>query len=72
MALRKMLIKEKVCYYFDSRFFEVDGRKFEIIGSRSTGLGAHAVIHDIRDMETGMVFERSMVKIIDKLKHTAK
>ena len=66
MALISQIIKGKKYYGFDDRFFEIGGKKFEIIGSKSTGRGAHDVIHTIRD-EEGNYYEIAMEKLLKRL-----
>ena len=41
-------INKKTAYYLESRFFEVDGKRYEITGTRSTGRGAHDSIHMVK------------------------
>lgn len=60
------IINGKKCYGFDDRFFTVDGKKYEIIGSRSTGRGAHDVVHTIKD-ENGNYYDIPMEKLLKKL-----
>lgn len=66
MPLISQIIKGKKCYGFDDRFFEINGKKYEIIGSKSTGRGAHDVIHTIKD-EDGNYHEIPMEKLLKKL-----
>ena len=42
------VMNKKQVYYLDSRFFEADGKRFEITGTRSTGPGAHDSIHMVK------------------------
>ena len=41
-------INKKTAYYLESRFFEADGKRFEITGTRSTGPGAHDSVHMVK------------------------
>lgn len=66
MPLISQIIKGKKCYGFDDRFFEINGKKYEIIGSKSTGRGAHDVIHTIKD-EDGNYHEIPMEKLLKRL-----
>ena len=42
------VMNKKQVYYLDSRFFEADGKRFEITGTRSTGPGAHDSVHTVK------------------------
>jgi hypothetical protein len=66
MALISQVINGKKCYGFDDRFFEIQGKKYEIVGSQSTGRGAHDVIHTIKD-EEGKYYEIPMEKLLKRL-----
>ena len=42
------VMNKKQVYYLDSRFFEADGKLYEITGTRSTGPGAHDSVHTVK------------------------
>ena len=42
------VMNKKQVYYLESRFFEADGKRFEITGTRSTGPGAHDSVHMVK------------------------
>ena len=64
--LQKTLIDNRCCYFFDNRFFEFMGKKYEIVGSRSTGRGAHDVTHRIKYPD-GKYKEVPMIELIKRL-----
>ncbi len=50
--------------YFETRFFEVDGRRFEIVGTESTGQGAMDAVHQVKGTtETKAMKHRALVKL---------
>ena len=46
--MKTTVLNKKTAYYLDSRFFEADGKRFEITGTRSTGRGAHDSVHMVK------------------------
>jgi hypothetical protein len=51
-------------HYFETRFFEVDGRQFEIVGTESTGQGAMDSIHQVKGTtETKAMKHKTLVKL---------
>jgi len=64
--LCKMTLNNRCCYYFDNRFFEFMGKKYEIVGSQSTGRGAHDVTHRIKYPD-GKYKEVMMIELIKRL-----
>ncbi len=60
------MLNGRCCYYFDSRFFEYKNKKFEIVGTESTGRKAEYCIHTIKS-ESGETKEVTMKRLIEKL-----
>ena len=46
--MKTAVINSRQVHYFESRFFEADGKRFEITGTRSTGPGAHDSVHTVK------------------------
>lgn len=63
--MKKTYLAGRAAYYFESRFFELDGRAFEIIGTRSSGLGVHDAIHTVKSLQTGARKDIAMADLID-------
>ena len=66
--MKKTLIGGRDVYYFDSRFFEIDGRKYEIIGTESTGRFAMDCKHTVKSLETGRHKEMAMSELVQIFK----
>ncbi len=50
--------------HFETRFFEVDGRRFEIVGTESTGPGAMDAVHQVKGAkETKAMKHMTLVKL---------
>ena len=47
--LCETIIRGKKMKYFDSRVFEVDGRRYEIIGTRLTGRGIYDAVDTVKN-----------------------
>ena len=66
MALVKTYLHGKTCYSFTNRFFTYQGKKFEIVGTESTGRGAHDAIHLVKS-ESGQYKNVTMTNLLKKL-----
>jgi hypothetical protein len=66
MALEKTMLNGRLCYFFSDRFFEYQGKRFEIVGTESTGRGAMEAIHTIKS-ESGETKEVTMKRLVEKL-----
>ncbi len=51
-------------YYFDTRFFEVDGKRYEIVGTVINGGGIMDAEHRVKgDKETKVIKHETLVKL---------
>ncbi len=64
--LDKYVLGTKTAYSLKSRFFAINGNRFEIIGGESTGKGANDVTYYLKD-EKGNASEVKMDYLIKKL-----
>lgn len=72
MGLELTYISGKPCYSFEAgnRFFFVEGKEYEIVGTRSTGPNWDDTIHTIKNEDqTWEVDMKHIVNIILKEKH---
>ena len=54
----------KKAYYFESRFFTADGKRFEITGTRTTGRGVHDCIHTVKgEKESKEMKHETLIKL---------
>ena len=56
-------------YYFDTRYFSVDGKMYEITGTEIIGFKADDAVHTLRDVEK-KVHHRALVKLFKQGKLT--
>ena len=66
MALDSTILKGQKVYFFKDRFFEHEGRKFEIVATESTGRGIYDSVHTVK-AESGATKEVSMKNLLKKL-----
>ena len=66
MALDSTILKGQKVYFFKDRFFEHEGRKFEIVATESTGRGVLDCVHTIK-AESGATKEVKMRDLLKKL-----
>ena len=46
--MKTTVLNKKTTFNLKSRFFESDGKLYEITGTRSTGPGAHDSVHTVK------------------------
>ena len=58
------VINNRQVHYFESRYFTVDGKRFEITGTRSTGPGAHDSVHTVKGaIESKEMKHETLIKL---------
>lgn len=63
--MKKTIISGEVKYYFDSRFFEVDGKSYEIIGTKADGYKSEDTTHVVKNLATGNSRDVKMKELIN-------
>lgn len=68
------IINGKKCYGFDSLFFEVNGREYQIIASyvpkdcqQKKWPSWMDIIHTVKDLKTGEKTEYEVVELVNKI-----
>jgi len=64
--LKKITLRGKTAYYFDSRVFTYQGKVYEIVCSESTGRGVMDVKHTVKS-ENGNTKEVKMANLVKRL-----
>lgn len=64
MAMRKIIVNDKSFFYFDNRFFEINGTQFCLTGTVLTGRGIHDAIHTVKNMVNGKSEDYEMIDLI--------
>lgn len=62
--MRKIIVNNKSFFYFDNRFFEVNGTQFCLTGSVITGPGIHDVVHTVKNMVNGKSVDFEMIELV--------
>jgi len=62
--MKKIVINERSFYYFDNRFFEVNGTQFCLTGTALTGPGIHDAVHTVKNMASGKFVDYEMIDLI--------
>ena len=71
--LKSIKIDNKLIYYFEGRFFEFKGEKFEIISSRNgkeNGIETRDIkkmVHSIRKVGQAETYDRVMSELTEKI-----
>ena len=68
MPLDSTILKGEKVFFFNDRFFEHEGRKYEIIETISTGRGIYDCTHTVK-AESGATKEVKMKDLLKKLLH---
>lgn len=66
--MKSIILNNKKIYFFDNIDFEVNGSRFRIIATASTGPGAHDATHTVRNLGNGKVDDLSMESLISIFK----